>query len=237
MSALDDLDRLARGTSQVHRAAPAAKLLGGGAGLLAAGLAPDLAAIAAIAAIWLGLAGVARLPPRLLASLLAYALTFAMLFLVATWEGDPRRGLATLGRVGAATLVLLVVTLTTPAPGLFGALRPVLPALLADALYLAYRAFFLLLDRWYHVRTALRIRGGLRRDRPLRYLGDVAQGLGLVFLDAMDRSEALFIAMRVRGFRGRLAGPPPSGWTGASAWPLVVGAASLGAALARWGRP
>ncbi len=246
MSDLDAIDRLARGTSAIHRARPGAKLAGGFAGLLGAASAPDGATVAAIAGLWLGLAAVARLPLRRLAGLLAYAASFAALYLLATWEGDPRASLAALGRVGTATLVVLVVALTTPSPELFRALRPVLPDLLADTLYLAYRSFFLLLDRWFHVRTALGLRGGLERRHPLRALGNLAQGLGVVFLGAMDRSEALHVAMRLRGFRGRLVGPAPARWNRESAWPLVVGAASLVAALGRpatsaaralWGAP
>lgn len=231
MSGLDEVDRLARGASPIHRATTGAKLAAGLAGLLGAALAEDPAGVAAIALLWLALAHAAQVPLARLAGLLAYAVAFASLYLLATWEGDRLAALAALARVAAATLVVLVVALTTPSPAIFRALRPALPGVLADALYLAYRAFFQLLDRWHHVRTALRLRGGLQRRRPLRALADLAQGLGVVFLDALDRSEALHTAMRLRGFQGRLVGPEPGGWRRESAWPLLVGGMSLLAAF------
>jgi cobalt/nickel transport system ATP-binding protein len=99
-------------------------------------------------------------------------------------------------------MVLLIAT--TPYPDVFAALGKLLPRLVADALFVTYRALFLLLEELGHALTVLRLRGGLRPDRPVASSRNVARTLGMLLVRSIDLSERLYQVLQVRGYRGRI---------------------------------
>jgi len=66
--------------------------------------------------------------------------------------------------MGAALAMVLLIG-TTSYPQLFAVLGRVLPRVVADALLMTYRTFFMLLEAMDHLITALRLRGGLLRGK------------------------------------------------------------------------
>ena len=102
----------------------------------------------------------------------------------------------------AQAMVLLIST--TPYPDVFAAVGRVLPRLVADGLFLTYHSLFLLLEELGHMLTALRLRGGLRRDRPISSAGNMARSLGMLLIRAIDLAERLYQILTIRGYRGRI---------------------------------
>lgn len=225
------IDRWSRQDSPLHRASAEAKLVGALLAVAALGLAGRLEVVAALGLSWLLLVASARVPLRAVLLLVGYAMTFAVLYALLSWEGDwSQAALLVLKAGGAATSVLSVIV-STPYPEVFGAMRPWLPSLLVDALLLTYRSLFILLHRWDHLWAALRLRHGLDWRRPGRSLQALAPALGGLLLGAMDRSESLYEAMRVRGYRGRIAPARATPWGWADLLPLGLGLLSLAMVL------
>src|SRR3989304_746219 len=81
--------------------------------------------------------------------------------------------------------------------------------------------------------TALRLRGGLRPGKFRQNSRNLALGLGLLLVRAVDLGEDLYAVMRLRGYRGRLAdarASPSLSWH--DLLPLAPGTLLLSLALA-----
>lgn len=224
------LDRLARQTSPLHRATPVSKLLG--TGLAMTGVVTSLAPhrLLAVLGLWLLLMAGSRLPVARLLALSGYAALFAASYSLLSGDAS-ELGLRVL-KASTTALITLTLLATTPYPRIFQPLRPLLPDPLFLSLLLTYRSLFMLLHRWDHLFAALRIRGGVRRGHPWQTFVNAGPSLGMLILDALDRSQALYDAMLLRGYRGRLIfrhDPLVNGWS----W-LPLAAGSLTVALLRW---
>ncbi|HEY9765944.1 MAG TPA: energy-coupling factor transporter transmembrane component T, partial [Chroococcales cyanobacterium] len=202
---LDAIDRWARIDSPFHRASPLSKIFGASLGILGAAIASSPPFLLLLAAEWLFLLAWSRLPLRSILTLSGYAALFAGFYSLIDWGGGPLAIALILKAVVSALSVLSVVA-TTPYPRVFQAIRPILPPPLPDALLLTYRSLFILLHRWGHIYTALRLRGGIVPRHPLLTLRNISPSLGMLLLSAMDHSQGLYEAMLLRGYRGFLAG-------------------------------
>jgi energy-coupling factor transporter transmembrane protein EcfT len=121
---------------------------------------------------------------------------FAVTRLGTTWES----ALVIVEKGAISSLTLLLVVATTPSPELFRAIRRVMPGLLADMLFLAYRSIFLLLGRALAARDALKLRGGrVSVVQRLRRGGLVG---ALAVLRATELASDQYAAMRLRGYPG-----------------------------------
>jgi cobalt/nickel transport system permease protein len=111
-------------------------------------------------------------------------------------------------RAYASALAVVAVLATTPFWELFGILGRLLPDLVADAVLMAYRAFFILLGRLNNLLVTLRLRriGGQFSLGSLMGYGAV---LGSLTLSAFDLTERQYRVMRLRGYSGPLAGAAP----------------------------
>ncbi|MCC7354418.1 MAG: ATP-binding cassette domain-containing protein [Anaerolineae bacterium] len=202
------LDRWAvQGESPWHRAAPLAKIGATALFIAAVVMSRNVAALVTLYLALAALMAVARLPLRRVLIIAAYPALFAVLFAVSRWDGTWQApAVVILKAVGAAMAMVLLIT-TTPYPDLFAALSRVLPRLVSDALFMTYRSFFLLLEGMDHLITALRLRGGLQRRKPVRTVQNLALALGVLLIHALDLSQRLYDVLLVRGYRGRF----PSG--------------------------
>lgn len=162
-----------------------------------------------------------RLPalPVLGLSLLPVAMSalFALTRLGTTWES----ALVIVEKGAITSLALLLVVATTPAPELFRAARRLMPATLADILFLAYRSIFILLGRALAAREALRLRAS--RVSILRQLRRNALVGALAVLRATELASEQYAAMRLRGYPGH-HGAASLPWGPRSDLPLIVGA-------------
>jgi len=212
-------------TSPLHRASALGKGLA--VALVIAAVVVAWSPFLLLAIFFVLLAGVfvSGLPVRSLVGLAAYPTIFAALFALSRWDGTwATPALVLLKSLTAAQAMVLLIA-TTPYPDVFAPLGRLLPRLVADGLFITYRSLFLLLEELGHVLTALRLRGALRRDRPIASGANVARSLGMLLIRAIDLSERLYDVLRLRGYRGRIV--PTGRWHAVSrsdALPLAVGA-------------
>ncbi len=194
-----------KGRSPLHRASPLSKLVAAALLIAAIILANDLFVLLAIYLILVAAVVLARLPVLQLLALAAYPALFSLLFAVSRWSGSLIDPLLIIAKAMTAAATMVVLITTTPYPQLFTLLRHLLPALIADALFLTYRSTFILFGILGDLLMALRLRGGFSRHRYLHNTRNLAQGLGLLFLRAMAYSERLLDVLRLRGYSGKLA--------------------------------
>jgi cobalt/nickel transport system permease protein len=241
------LDHYAGTVSPVTRTTPAARVVGAVGLALCASLVPPGAwtAMAAILALSLGVALIARIPPGVLVARAAVPLGFLALAsagVLVMAPGSEVAGLgplsvtdrgvilfaSALGRGVSAVVAGVVLMSTTPFPELVTALRELrLPRAVTSSLALAYRFLVVLSENVQRIRRAAQVRNGGRGRVARRHL---AVGMAAAaFARSYDRSERVFRAMRVRGFRDSMPTLAYRRLDRASAlrvgWLLAVGAA------------
>ena len=193
-----------RGTSALHRAVPAAKLLAFASVLAGVVVSSNVLVVAGMA-LTLGAAIVAlRLPWRPMLLLALYPGIFAAIysFAVAT---DALSAALIVSKAVTAALVAVMLMFTTPYPQVFAPIQRVLPAVIADALLMTYRSLFLLLEKFAHTLTAARLRAGIVGTSPIRSAATITRSLGGVLLYSIDLSQRTHDVMYLRGYDGRLA--------------------------------
>jgi cobalt/nickel transport system permease protein len=241
------LDHYAGTASPVTRTSPAARVVGAVGLALCASLVPPGAwtAMAAILALSLGVALAARIPPGVLLARASVPLGFLVLASVGILFMAPGSRVAglgplsvtdrgvvlfasALGRGASAVIAGVVLVSTTPFPELVTALRELrLPPAVTSSLALAYRFLMVLSEDVQRIRRAAQVRNGGRGRVARRHL---AVGMAAAaFARSYDRSERVFRAMRVRGYRDSMPTLSYRHLDRASAlrvgWLLVVGAA------------
>jgi len=187
--------------SLMHAASPQAKLLSLALliGSVVVTTRVDVLVVLAAGALLLALAS--RAPVRDLASFALFPVLLASLLALSQIRGGWTLPALIMLKVLTVSLGTLSVVLCTPYHEIFHLVNHCLPALLADSLLMAYRTFFILLDRAGRVWGTLRLRGGWQAAHPVRSLRNAANVLGLLVVDAADRVQNLYDVMRVRGYR------------------------------------
>lgn len=219
------------GTTVWHRASALSKLVLALLLVMSAVFTKSLASLVLLAAIAWTLALSSRLPVRVTLALLVYPMTFAGLFVLATWSGvQPALLLALRPMTACLTAAWLVAT--TPTPDLFAPISRFLPRSMADGLFITYRALFELLGRAERLRRALTLRGG-GAESFRRRLTTTGECVGTLVLYSFERSERLYATMLLRGHSGRICGcrhyadvTRDDAWVAACAV-LVIGAGVL----------
>lgn len=108
------------------------------------------------------------------------------------------QGLSAAARVASDMSWIASVFLTTPFAKVLHALKWFrVPTVLVETISMAYRYAFLLMDEFYRMRDASRIRGGFRGYS--NKLGSTSRILAQVILRAYDRARSIQMAMTVRG--------------------------------------
>ncbi len=207
------IDELAaNGRTPLHAALPWAKIAASAA-LLAASIAartPSAAGAAAAAVIFFASASRSQL--RHAAVMALYPVFFAGLFVLGWIRSDPLFALTVVIKAFSTGLVAATLITTTPFVDIFAAISRVTPAVVSDALFMAYRSFFVLINELQDLLRAVRLRGGAGRGlfQQLRTYGQV---LGVVILHSADMTERMYRVMVVRGYSQRIESarewPPP----------------------------
>jgi cobalt/nickel transport system permease protein len=231
---IGDVDTAAtHGSSALHTAAPAAKLLAFVLLLAAIVVGNNILLLLTVLLALLALAIGARLPVRRMLPLAMYAGIFAALFAFSIAPGWLGAALI-VGKAVTAAFAAVTLLFTTPYPFVFAPIQRWLPAVVGDALLMTYRSFFLLLDRFDQVLTAARLRAGLVGASPARSAGVVARSLGGVLLYSVDLSQRTYDVMRLRGYDGRLSVHVPHDPHPTVSAALLTGALALCAASLAW---
>ncbi|MGI9952829.1 energy-coupling factor transporter transmembrane component T [Moorellaceae bacterium AZ2] len=199
---LADMDYLAfRGESLWHRASAPSKIfftLAVIAGVVAA-QSPVL--LASILVLQLGLLQTAGVPLRRFGHLLFYPAFFAGLFALSCPASSWAATFTVVIKSLTAASSLLLLAATTGAPVVFGCLRLFLPAVIADALFLTYRSFFILSGRLGNFLTALKVKGGYSPAKILLNLRSAAGALGVLLIYSLEASERMDKVLALRGYR------------------------------------
>lgn len=175
----------------------------------------------------------ARVPFRLLVSLALYPGLFAALFAFASAPSMQAGVTIVLKAIVAASSVVLLV-LSTPYPAVFSAVQRIVPSIVGDAMLMTYRSFFLLMDRFSHLLTAVRLRSASGRGRLVTRTRAVSSALANTLLYAFDLAERDYDVLYLRGYSGRLRSAPPRrhGYRGDTL--TLAGATALSAIAGVW---
>lgn len=146
------------------------------------------------------------LPALRVITIAAYPAIFAVIFAAAGWNGDWIGAGVIVLKALTAALASVIVIVTTPYPEVFASLRPFLPKIIAEGLFLTYRSLFVLLALMDNLVKALRVRGGISRGRIVHNVVNFSSGIGLLLVRGLDISEKFYGVMRVRGYNGKLSG-------------------------------
>ena len=216
----------AHGTGMLHRASVPAKLLFLLAVVAAAVAAREPGPLAAGYLLLVVLAAASGLPWFTIALLSLYAAVFAALYAVSLHGGVWVFALILLKAVTPAYAVGVVIV-TTPYPRVFAVLSAILPEVVAAGLFMTYRTFFILLDMMDNFSTAIRLRGGLTPGNIIRNGSNIARGIAVLVVRAVERASRLYAVMSVRGYSGSMADRTIGGWGRHDVLPVAAGMAVL----------
>lgn len=217
----------ANGSGPLHRASVVSKLLFFFCVVAAAVTARSPWPLTAGYGILIVTAAGSGLPWLRIVLLSHYAALFAALYAVSLRGGVGVFAVVILKAVTPACAVLMLIV-STPYPRIFAVLSAFLPEILAAGLFMTYRTFFTLLDMMDNFWAAIRLRGGFSPGSLLKNGSNIAKGIAMLLVRAVERSSRLYAVMTVRGYRGKMAEPEIGGLRRADWLPLAAGAAVLG---------
>jgi energy-coupling factor transporter transmembrane protein EcfT len=221
-----------RGTSPLHRSIPGAKLVAFALVLTGVVVSANVLVVAGIALTLLTVIVAQQLPAKPMLLLALYPGVFGAIYAIAMATNVLSAALIVVKAIAAA-LVAVLLMFTTPYPQVFAPVQRLLPAVIGDALLMTYRSLFLLLEKFGHTLTAVRLRAGLVGANPVRSAATVTRALGGVLLYSIDLSQRTHDVMYLRGYDGRLAvTPQPSVSAALDRSVVVVGALVCALALA-----
>lgn len=194
----------ANGTGSLHRASVPAKLLFLLLVVASAVTAVRPAPLAAGYGLLLALAAVNGLPWRRMIVLSLYAAVFAVLYGL-SMRAPGWQILTMLLKAVTPAYAALIIIVSTPYPRIFAFLDPLLPEILSAGLFMTYRTFFILLDMMDRFIVAIRLRGGFRAGSIVKNGSNIARGIAMLLVRAVERSSRLYAVMAVRGYSGSMA--------------------------------
>lgn len=192
------------GNGPLHRASVPAKLLFLALVVASAVIARKPASLAAGYAVLLVMAAASGLPWIKVAVLSLYAAVFALVYALSL-RGDSWLFALMLFKAVTPAYAVGVLIVTTPYPRIFSLLGAFLPEIIASGLFMTYRSFFILLDMMNSFVAAIRLRGGFSPGKLSRNGSNIARGIAMLLVQAVERASRLFAVMAVRGYRGSMA--------------------------------
>jgi cobalt/nickel transport system permease protein len=220
----------ANGASPFHRASVVSKFLFLLCVIAAAVVTGEPVPLAVVCAALVVLAALSGLPWMAIGLLSLYAAVFALLYAISLRGGMWTYALLLLKAITPAYAVGMLVA-STPYPRIFSFLSTFLPEILAAGMFMTYRTLFILLDMMDNFGTAIRLRGGFSPGNIVKNGSNIAKGVGMLLVRAVERSQRLYAVMAVRGYNGSMA-EKTVGTFGGSDWlPLGAGLGILALVL------
>jgi cobalt/nickel transport system permease protein len=195
----------------VHRATVLSKLAATALVISTVVVADNLAVLAGAYTLVLITVILARLPVRSVLAISAFPGLFAVLFALSqARSGWLLPAVIIMKALTGATSMILLISTTQYAEvvGFFGRF---LPRVVTDGLFMTYSSFFILFGLLDHFMKALRLRGGFQPRRLIKNAGNMASGVGILFVRAYDKSQRLYDVMTIRGYSGQLGSRKPLG--------------------------
>lgn len=222
----------ANGDGPLHRSSVPAKLLFLCFVVAAAVMARRPLPIAAGYGVLLLTAVVTGLPWTRIVALSGYAAVFSSVYALSLGGGIMLFTTVILKAITPAFAVAMLI-LTTPYPRVFAFLSRMMPEIISAGLFMTYRTFFILLEMMNSFGAAIRLRGGFSPGRLGRNGANIARGIAMLVVQAVERASRLYAVMAVRGYNGSMAEKSVGGFRREDWLPLVSGAAVF-ALVAVW---
>lgn len=204
------IDQLAaNGRTPMHSAPAVAKLISSGLLLAAAISASTPIAAGAVVAAVAGLCLATRQRLQPLVTMALYPVVFAVIFAMGWITSAPAFAAVIVLRALSAGLIAALLITTTTFVDIFAVISRFMPGPVGDGLFMAYRAFFILLDELGQITQAIRLRGGAGPTLGIQ-LRTYGEALGLVVIHATDMTERMYRMMVVRGYSGRIQSSQPA---------------------------
>jgi len=159
-----------------------------------------------------------------------YSAVFALLFSLSLHGGIWLRTLFVVKAITPSCAMLMLIV-TTPYPKMFSLLSSALPEILAAGLFMTYRTLFILLDMMDNFIAAIRLRGGFAPGRFLKNSTNIASGIAMLIVHAVERSSRIYAVMVVRGYSGSMAEKSAIRFERADWLPLSTGIAMISIVL------
>jgi cobalt/nickel transport system permease protein len=153
-----------------------------------------------------------KLPARIILPLSLYPLIFVALFILSASPITFEFSMLLILKVLVAATSLILLFTTTPYKELFIQLSKILPGFLTTALFLTYRAVFILATTLENIMKALYLRGGLSIKNPRRSFKVIGNSVGFLVIRSIETSENMYEAMRLRGHNGNIKYLDESQW-------------------------
>lgn len=194
------------GTSFLHKAGAPTKLLFSALVIASVVITQDFYLLLSVYLALVSIALWTRLSVAKIVLIAAYPAIFALLFVTLMWDGSFLKAGVIMLKALTAALTMVILIVTTPYPDIFKTLKPVLPGVIHDGLYLTYRSLFVLLEMLDELIKGLRVRGGISTRKYIRNISNISSGIGLVLIKGFDITEKYYGVMKVRGYTGEIAG-------------------------------
>lgn len=167
-------------------------------------------------------AAASGLPWARLVPLSLYAVLFAVLYGISIQGGLLAYALLVFKAI-TPSLAMLALIVSTPYPRIFSLISTVLPEILAAGLFMTYRTLFILLDMMDNFGVAIRLRGGFSPGSLAKNSSNIAKGIGMLLVRAVERAQRLYAVMAVRGYNGSMAQKGAEGMRREDWLPLATG--------------
>ncbi len=194
----------ASGTGALHRASTVSKVLFLLLVVAGAVTARSPHPLMAGYVLLLVLARGSRLPWLRMVSLSLYALLFALLYGVSVRANLFIFQLLAFKAI-TPSFAVLTLMMTTPSYKIFSLISPALPEVLAAGLFMTYRTLFILIEMMGNFTSAIRLRGGFSPGKLSKNSANIAKGIGMLLVRAVERASRLYAVMSVRGYNGSMA--------------------------------
>lgn len=220
------------GTSFLHGARSLSKIIFAGLVIASVVISSSFYLLLAVYVLLLTLVIWTRLPVLKIVTIAAYPAIFALIFAAASWNGNWLSAGVIVLKALCASLAMVILIVTTPYPGVFSSIEPVLPRIIREGLFLTYRSLFVLLELTDNLVKGLRVRGGLTHGRYIKNVVNFSSGIGLLLVRGLDISEKFYGVLNVRGYSGSISGGGRHEKTGVNDFAaLLIGALIFAAAL------
>ncbi len=150
------------------------------------------------------IAAASELPWVKLILLSLYSAVFALLYGI-SFRGGVWIAVLFIAKAITPSYAMLMLVVSTPYPKIFSLLSTALPETLAAGLFMTYRTLFILIDMMDNFATTIRLRGGFSPGSLYKNGSNIAKGLGMLLVRAIERASRLYAVMVVRGYRGSMA--------------------------------
>ncbi len=146
-----------------------------------------------------------KLPVTKIVTIAAYPAIFALIFAFLVWNGSWIRAGVIIFKALSAALTMVLLIVTTSYPEVFNVIRPIMPRIIAEGLFVTYRSVFILLELTDQLIKGLKVRGGITRRKYIANIKNFSSGIGLLLVRGFDISEKFYGVMNIRGYGGRIS--------------------------------